>query len=114
MFQESQCQLFPGSEAVHCRSCTAHSPCSEALYCRGLTAHCPKAKRHCIAVVALPTAPGSEEEEEEEERLPMGLGVVPRGPHASIAEGVLRLTSATVSRISSHTRERPPQQAVWV
>ena len=30
-------------------------------------------------------------------------GVVPRGPHAGSAEGVLRLTSARVRRISSHT-----------
>ena len=33
----------PGSEAVHCRSCTVH---------------CPQAVRQCIAGVALPTAPG--------------------------------------------------------
>ena len=30
-------------------------------------------------------------------------GVVPRGPHAGTAEGVLRLTSARVRRMSSHT-----------
>ena len=30
-------------------------------------------------------------------------GVVPRGPHAGSAEAVLRLTSARVRRISSHT-----------
>ena len=35
---------------------------------------------------------------------------VPRRP----AEEVLRLTSARVRRISSHTRERSSQQAVWV
>ena len=33
----------------------------------------------------------------------VSLGVVPRGPHAGTAEGVLRLTSARVRRISSHT-----------
>ena len=33
----------------------------------------------------------------------VSLGVVPRGPHAGSAEGVLRLTSARVRRISSHT-----------
>ena len=41
-------------------------------------------------------------------------GVVPRGPYAGTAEGVLRLTSARVRRILSHTRERSSQQAVWV
>ena len=41
-------------------------------------------------------------------------GVVPRGPHAGSAEGVLRLTSARVRRISSHTSEHSSQQAVWV
>ena len=41
-------------------------------------------------------------------------GIVPRGPHAGTAEGVLRLTPARVRRISSHTRERSSQQAVWV
>ena len=33
----------------------------------------------------------------------VSLGVVPRGPHAGSAEGVLRLTSARARRISSHT-----------
>ena len=33
----------------------------------------------------------------------VSCGVVPRGPHAGSAEGVLRLTSARVRRISSHT-----------
>ena len=41
--QEWHCPLPPGSEAVHCRSCTAH--CSQAV-------------RQCIAGVALPTPPG--------------------------------------------------------
>ena len=36
------CPLPPGSEAVHCRSCTAH---------------CPQAPRQCIAEGPLPTAP---------------------------------------------------------
>ena len=36
------CPLPQGSEAVHCRSCTAH---------------CPQQVRQCIAGVALPTAP---------------------------------------------------------
>ena len=40
--QELHCPLPPGSEAVHCRSSTAH---------------CPQAVRQCIAGVALPTAP---------------------------------------------------------
>ena len=40
--QELQCPLPPGSEAVHCRSCTAH---------------CPQAVRQCIEGVALSTAP---------------------------------------------------------
>ena len=44
----------------------------------------------------------------------VSLGVVPQGPHAGSAEGVLRLTSARARRISSHTRERSSQQAVWV
>ena len=33
----------------------------------------------------------------------VSLGVVPRGPNAGSAEGVLRLTSARARRISSHT-----------
>ena len=44
----------------------------------------------------------------------VSCGVVPRGPHAGTAEGVLCLTSARVRRISLQTRERSSQQAVWV
>ena len=71
--QEFHCPLPPGSEVVHCRSCTTHCPqkggsalqefcCllpegSEAVHCRSCTAHCPQAMRPCIAGVALPTAP---------------------------------------------------------
>ena len=40
--QEFHCPLPSGSEAVHCKSCTAY---------------CPRAVRQCIAGVALPTAP---------------------------------------------------------
>ena len=41
--QEFHCPLPPGSEVVHCRSCTTH---------------CPQAVRQCIAGVPLPTARG--------------------------------------------------------
>ena len=41
--QEFHCPLPPGSEVVHCRSCTTH---------------CPQAVGQCIAGVALPTARG--------------------------------------------------------
>ena len=40
--QELHCPPPPGSEAVHCRSCTAR---------------CPQAVGQCIAGVALSTAP---------------------------------------------------------
>ena len=40
--QELQCLLPEGSEAVHCRNCTAH---------------CPQAVRQYMAGVVLPTAP---------------------------------------------------------
>ena len=40
--QELHCQLPPGSETVHCRSCTAY---------------CPQAVGQCIAGVALSSAP---------------------------------------------------------
>ena len=56
--QEFHCPLPPGSEVVHCRSCTAHCPKgSEAVHCRSCTAYCPQAVRECIAEIALPTAP---------------------------------------------------------
>ena len=53
--QELHCPLPLGSEVVQCRSCTAH--CPEAMHCRICTAYCPRAVRHCIAGVAVPTAP---------------------------------------------------------
>ena len=71
--QEFHCPLPQGSEAEHCRSCTAHWPqavgsalqevhCpllpgSEAVHCRSCTAHCPRAVGQSIARVALSTAP---------------------------------------------------------
>ena len=104
--QELHCQLPPGSVAGHCRNCTAH---------------CPQAVNQCITGVPLPIAPrrcGSALQELHCPLPPGGgggggapavvprtvsRGVVPRGPHAGSAEGVLRLTSARVKRISSHT-----------
>ena len=42
VLEEFHCLLPPGSEAVHCTSCTAN---------------CPQAVRQCFAGVAQPTAP---------------------------------------------------------
>ena len=56
--QELHCPLPSGGEAVHCRSCTAHSPQgNEAVHCRSSAANCPQAVRPCIVEVAPPTAP---------------------------------------------------------
>ena len=42
--------LPPGSEVVHCRSCTVHCPQgSEVVHCRSCTVHCPQGSEavHC-------------------------------------------------------------------
>ena len=79
--QELHCPLPHGSEAVHCRSCTAY--CLRRRGGGGAPAAVPRTVR---------------------------LGVVPRGPHAGTAEGVLRLTSARVRRIRRTPENAPPSR----
>ena len=71
--QEFQCPPPRGSEAPHCRNCTAHCPqavkqCITRLVLPTAPSHCGSASRkchcplllavrHCIAGVPLPTAP---------------------------------------------------------